>query len=171
MNIRIMPIRSEDVDTLCGRIPIDDGLDHGPYLDQQTRDVGVYLIAWDRDVFVRLAGNTEVPRIVDTYPEVAQFADCPELCDVRVVAERRSEGIGTQLLQRGIRLAHERGIAQITVCVNTDNPRARSLYQRLGFAEVGIGTFTTSGVFVDDAGVEQPWQNGPQVLLARVTEP
>jgi RimJ/RimL family protein N-acetyltransferase len=86
------------------------------------------------------------------------------------VAERRSQGIGTQLLRRALRLARGRGVSHATICVDTDNPRARSLYERLGFVEPGIGAFTTSGVLVDEAGRERSWQNGPQVMLVRKLE-
>jgi GNAT superfamily N-acetyltransferase len=104
---------------------------------------------------------------VERYPQAAQFADCPEFCDVYVAAERCSQGIGAQLLRRALQLASERGASQVTLCVDTDNPRARTLYERLGFSEPGIGPFTTSGVLVDEAGRERPWQNGPQVILVR----
>ena len=176
-DIRISPIQPGEVDLLCQRMGgavfgADDGASHRSYADKQSRDEGVYLVAWDGDVpvghlFIRWTGNTEVPRIVDLYPQAAQFADCPELCELYVDPERRCRGIGTQLLRRGLQLACERGASQVAICVNTDNPRARSLYERLGFVEPGIGPFTTSGVLVDEGGRERPWQNGPQVMLVR----
>jgi len=171
-DICISPIQPGDIDLLCQRMGADDGAGHRSYADKQSKDEGVYLIAWDEGVpvahlFICWTGNTEVPRIVDRYPQAAQFADCPEFCEVYVVAERRSQGIGTQLLGRALQLTRQRGASQATICVDTDNPRARSLYERLGFVESGIGTFTTSGVLVDKAGREKPWQNGPQVMLVR----
>ena len=171
-HIRISPVQPGDIDLLCQRMGADDGADHRSYADMQSRDEGVYLIAWDEDVpiahlFIRWTDNTEVPRIVDRYPQAAQFADCPEICELYVVAERRSQGIGTQLLRRALQMARERGASQVTMCVDMDNPRARSLYERLGFVESGIGTFTTSGVLMDETGRERSWQNGPQVLLVR----
>jgi GNAT superfamily N-acetyltransferase len=176
-DIRIRPIRPGEVDLLCQRMGgavfgADDNTDHRACANQQSRGEGVYLIAWDEDVpvghlFILWTGNTEVPRIVDRCPQAAQFADCPELCELYVVAERRSQGIGTQLLRQAVELARKRGASQATICVDTDNPRARSLYERLGFVESGIGTFTTSGVLVDEAGREKPWQNGPQVMLVK----
>ena len=173
--ICIRPIELGDVDLLCQQMGADDSAGHRSYVDKQSRDQGVYLIAWDGDVpvghlFIRWTGNTEVPRIVDWCPQAARFADGPEFCEVYVVAERRSQGIGTQLLRRALQLACERGVSQATICVDTDNPRARSLYECLGFVESGIGTFTTSGVLVDEAGQERPWQNGPQVMLVAKLE-
>ena len=176
-DICISPIEPGDIDLLCqgmggAVLGADDDTNHRSYADKQSKGEGVYLVAWDGDVpvghlFIRWTGNTEVPRIVDLYPQAAQFADCPELCELYVVPERRCRGIGTQLLRRALELARERGASQATICVNTDNPRARSLYERLGFVEPGIGPFTTSGVLVDEAGQERPWQNGPQVMFVR----
>jgi hypothetical protein len=58
------------------------------------------------------------------------------------------------------------------VCVDIDNPGARALYERLGFAESGIGVFATSGTFTDEGGTERARRNGPQVLLVRsLTQP
>jgi GNAT superfamily N-acetyltransferase len=177
----ISPIQPGDIDLLCQRMGADDDashwsdVSHWAYADKQSRDEGIWLIAWNEDVpvahlYIRWTGNTEVPRIVERYPQAAPFADCPEFCDFYVVANRRSQGIGTQLLGRALQLARERGASQVTLCVDTDNPRARALYERLGFVESGIGPFTTSGVLVDEAGQERPWQNGPQVMLVRKLE-
>ncbi len=173
-NICIRPIQMGDIDRLCQglnpQMGANDEAGHRSYADMQSRGEGVYLIAWDGDVpvghlFIRWTGNTEVPRIVDRCPQAAQYADCPEFIELYVVPERRSQGIGARLVMRGLQLSRERGAVQATICVNTDNPRARALYERLGFVEPGIGTFTTSGVLIDEAGREAPWQNGPQVML------
>ncbi len=173
-NICIIPIRPGDIDRLCQRLNpqlgANDEAGHRSYADMQSRGEGTYLIAWDEDVpvghlFVRWTGNTEVPRIVDRCPQAAQFADCPEFIELYVVPECRSQGIGARLVMRGLQLSRERGAAQAAICVNTDNPRARALYERLGFVEPGIGVFTTTGMLIDKAGREVPWQNGPQVML------
>ena len=161
--------RREDLGKLTRHMPEVEGLSHADYLDLQRRDEGRYLVAWDGPtpvgrLFLRWR-NIEVPRIVNERPHAAPFANCPEICDADVVPERRSEGIGTQLILQALACAREAAAAQVTICVDTDNPRARALYERLGFSELGIGEFTTSGTFVDDDGKDQPWQNGPQVLL------
>ena len=171
-DICIVPIQPGDIDLLGQRMGANDDVDHRSYAGMQSRDEGVYLVAWDEDdpvghLFIRWTENTEVPRIVDRYPQAAQFADCPEFVEVYVLPERRSQGIGTQLLERALQLAREHGATQATICVDVANPRARSLYERLGFVESGIGTFTTSGVLIDEAGRERQWQNGPQVMLVR----
>ena len=170
----IRPPRQEELHILSHHMAAVDGLSHAAYIEKQARDGGIYLVAWDGDtpvgrLFVRWQ-NIEIPRIVDERPQAAQFADAPAICDVYVVPERRSEGVGAQLIQRAVECARQQGVSQVTICVDTDNPRARALYERLGFTESGIGVFTTSGTFVDEDGLERHWQNGPQVLLAQGLE-
>lgn len=167
----VRPAQPEDMDQLARHLDQVDGLSHAACLDNQSSDQGVYLIALHGDtpvgrLFVRWR-NTEVPRIAAEHPQAAPLADMPEICDVYVVPEHRSEGIGTRLVERALECARDQGVSQVTICVNTDNPRARALYERLGFAESGIGVFTTSGTILDASGEELPWQNGPQVLLVQ----
>jgi GNAT superfamily N-acetyltransferase/CHAD domain-containing protein len=170
--IRIGPVEPQEVVLLCRQMGLAEGLSHRRYAEMQYGDEGIYLITWDGDepvgrLFVRRANNPEVPRIVEQFPQAARFAACPSICDVNVVAKRRSQGIGTQLLAQALEVAREWGAQEITLCVDQDNPRARSLYERLGFVESGIGLFTTSGVYVDEAGQERSWQNGPQAMLVK----
>ena len=59
----------------------------------------------------------------------------PEL-SVAVLAERRGQGVGTALLEEALRQARERGIAQVSLSVERDNP-SLALYERLGFQRRG----------------------------------
>lgn len=53
-----------------------------------------------------------------------------------VASEARRQGVGTALLQALFDLAYVRGYKEIRLDVIDTNPRARALYQRMGFAEV-----------------------------------
>jgi GNAT superfamily N-acetyltransferase len=67
-----------------------------------------------------------------THPEY------PDLEDVWVSEQWRSQGVGTSLIRFAEGLATERGCARIGLAVNpTDNPRAHALYQRLGYEATG----------------------------------
>jgi ribosomal-protein-alanine N-acetyltransferase len=57
-------------------------------------------------------------------------------------------GVGTTLLKALIDEAARRGCTQVFLEVREDNPRARDLYQRHGFAEIGIrrGYYQPAGV-------------------------
>lgn len=111
--------------------------------------------------------NNEIPRILQAYPLAGQFSESPEVRDVYVVPERRSQGVGTHLIRKALTHAGRQTSSDVTICVEIDNPRARALYERLGFSEPGIGVFTTKGTYTGSDGREIPWQNGLQLLLAR----
>jgi ribosomal-protein-alanine N-acetyltransferase len=61
---------------------------------------------------------------------------------------RWGEGTGTALLSALVDEAVKRGYAEVLLEVREDNPRARRLYSRHGFTEIGIrrGYYQPSGV-------------------------
>ena len=61
---------------------------------------------------------------------------------------RWGEGIGTALLLALVDEAEKRGYEEVLLEVREDNPRARQLYLRHGFTEIGIrrGYYQPSGV-------------------------
>ena len=94
------------------------------------------LVAWDGDRPVG-AGQLDLR------------GDVPELRNLRVDAAERGRGIGTAI----VRAAEERvAPGRLAVGVGLDNPRARALYERLGYRGTGETT-TTTYAYVDDAGV------------------
>ena len=71
--------------------------------------------------------------------------------DVLTIAVRQSywgQGIGSALLDALLSAARERGCAEVFLEVRADNPRARGLYLRRGFAELGVrrGYYQPSGM-------------------------
>ena len=71
--------------------------------------------------------------------------------DVLTIAVRESrwgQGIGSALLDALIQAARDRDCAEVFLEVRADNPRAHGLYQRRGFAEIGVrrGYYKPSGV-------------------------
>jgi ribosomal-protein-alanine N-acetyltransferase len=71
--------------------------------------------------------------------------------DVLTIAVARSywgRGIGSALLSALIEAAAGRGCAEVFLEVREDNPRARGLYRRRGFEEIGVrrGYYQPSGV-------------------------
>jgi predicted N-acetyltransferase YhbS len=82
-------------------------------------------------------------------PELrAAYPGAPLLNHLEVRPELRGHGIGTALVQACEDAAHERGYHLIVLGVGLDNPRAKSLYERLGYRD---------------------WRGGP--IVARWTEP
>ncbi len=112
------------------------------------RDDSTYLVAWDDGVpvgHIHIAwSNTEL--------------GVPELQDVFVPADRRGQGIGTELTRAAEQLAAARGHDRCSLSVSDANAAARRLYERLGYVPAEIeprriaGTITIRGeqVEVDD---------------------
>ena len=65
----------------------------------------------------------------------------PYLHDLAVAADRRGEGIGTALIEAGLREVGRNG-----AWLETTNPRNQGLYERAGFEEVHAGPIGNSGV-------------------------
>jgi GNAT superfamily N-acetyltransferase len=109
---------------------------------------GTYLIAWD--------GTTPVGHVFVAWDETE--LGVPELQDMFVLPERRSEGVGTLLAQAAERAVAERGHERCSLSVGAENQRARRLYERLGYVRADLppkrvtGTITIRGrrVEVDD---------------------
>ncbi len=57
---------------------------------------------------------------------------------IAVAPERWGKGIGRALLTALLDEARRRGITAMFLEVRSDNPRARDLYQKFGFVEVGV---------------------------------
>jgi [ribosomal protein S18]-alanine N-acetyltransferase len=71
-----------------------------------------------------------------------------DVVTLAVTPARWGEGTGTALLTALVDEAEKRGYQEVLLEVREDNPRARQLYRRHGFAEVGIrrGYYQPSGV-------------------------
>lgn len=55
-----------------------------------------------------------------------------------VVTPHRGRGIGTALLDTTLRAAWASGLTRVELTVRTDNDRAKSLYEKFGFAVEGV---------------------------------
>jgi [ribosomal protein S18]-alanine N-acetyltransferase len=71
-----------------------------------------------------------------------------DVLTIAVAQEYWGRGIGSALLGALIAAAVERGCAEVFLEVREDNPRARGLYLRRGFEEIGVrrGYYQPSGV-------------------------
>jgi [ribosomal protein S18]-alanine N-acetyltransferase len=71
-----------------------------------------------------------------------------DVLTIAVAQEYWARGIGSALLGALIAAAAERGCAEVFLEVREDNPRARGLYLRRGFEEIGVrrGYYQPSGV-------------------------
>ncbi|HYT26072.1 MAG TPA: ribosomal protein S18-alanine N-acetyltransferase [Actinomycetota bacterium] len=96
----------------------------------------LYLVAEDGNVLVGYAGM------------MFTGGSQADVVTLAVTPARWGEGTGTALLTALVDEADKRGYEEVLLEVREDNPRARRLYLRHGFTEVGIrrGYYQPSGV-------------------------
>jgi len=108
------------------------------YLTDPTRDL---LLAIDGD---RAVGYTmlvaEDPRDPDVAASVTHRPTV-ELSKVYVRPDVQGSGVARQLVERSVQLARDRGAASVWLGVNDRNARANRVYEKSGFAEVGVKRF------------------------------
>ncbi|MEU7899488.1 ribosomal protein S18-alanine N-acetyltransferase [Nonomuraea sp. NPDC049152] len=106
--------------------PLDawsEGMMRGELADQpRTRH---YVVAVDDGLIVGYAG-------------LAVAADQADVQTIAVLTERQGEGIGSAMLTELFDEARRRAAQEIFLEVRADNPRARSVYERFGFEEIGV---------------------------------
>lgn len=106
--------------------PLDawsEGMMRGELADQpRTRH---YVVAVDDGLIVGYAG-------------LAVAADQADVQTIAVLTERQGEGIGGAMLTELLDEARRRAAQEIFLEVRADNPRARSVYERFGFEEIGV---------------------------------
>jgi RimJ/RimL family protein N-acetyltransferase len=109
-------------------------------------DVWVYLDGWVRkgDAGLIVATDAGGPMGAAWYrlftadaPGYAFIDEQTPEAAIAMVFEARGRGLGTQLMRNLMSLANKQGYKQMSLAVDDINPRARRLYERLGFEEVG----------------------------------
>ena len=80
-------------------------------------------------------------------------ADAVWLEAAAVARPRQSQGIGTSLVRAAEAFAGERGYRLAELGVEDSNPRARRLYERLGYQSIARHDFQYTGAPVPNPGV------------------
>lgn len=107
-------------------------------LARQQGGAGVLLVAWLEG---RPVGDVVLTWEPADEPEVRRWLrGVPRLVHLEVLGPLRRRGIGTALIRAGEDLARWLGHEQLALGVGVDNPDARRLYERLGYADWGHGT-------------------------------
>lgn len=103
--------------------------------------------AWSRDVMLaELASPHTLYLVVHSDDELVAYAglNAPsgaEQADIQTIAvdaTHRRLGLGTLLVEQLLAAARERGAREVFLEVRADNPGARALYERHGFAQIGV---------------------------------
>lgn len=155
--VRIRPIAEKDVSIVEEHIAFDWGAPRKHierFISQENGDA-LYLVAWDGKLPV---GHLLLKwRGTADEPVASEIKDCPDLEDLFVCPDYRSSGIGTRLLECAEHAAAKRGDTRIGLGVSVDNPRARSLYERLGYIDTGLDEYEAGGVYIERDGSERTW--------------
>ena len=74
-------------------------------------------------IFLKMYGTTSEP-------------DYPNMNDLYVAEEKRNKGLGSKLIREAEKIVQEKGYTKISLAVNpTLNPKAKALYERLGYKQ------------------------------------
>lgn len=79
------------------------------------------------------------------YGQVLLWPACAEISDVVVTEVLRSQGIGTALIQALVQRARQMKASEVEIGATLDNPRAVTLYRRLGFTDSHTSSINFGG--------------------------
>lgn len=155
VQVDVRPIADEELGLLQQALPPEHPEAHVRRLADQRAGRVTYLVAWlgDRPVghaLVRWGGSTNPELRWRLGPERRH----PYLEALLVHPAFRSRRVGSQILAAAERLVRARGGWEIGLAVGCQNGRARALYERLGYREIGVGTFVSDWSYVDEHGNE-----------------
>jgi GNAT superfamily N-acetyltransferase len=152
----IRPVCETDLSVLAARFFQGGTAKHGERYARQQKGEVVYLVAFCEGqpvghALLKWHGSQDT-HVVNHL----KFA-CPDIEDVFVLAELRSQGIGSQLLSFAEQLVIDHGYAHMGLSVAETNESARCLYERLGYKDARFGEYIEQGESIDAQGQLQRW--------------
>ncbi len=148
MNLTIKKLEREELSTLEKAIPFGKMINPHPIrLREQEKGNALYLIAWlDKKIighiFLRFDGAKD--RIIKN-----KIKKCAHIEAAAIISEFQGRGFGTKLIKKCESISKNKGFKKIGMAVSIDNEGAFNLYKRLGYKDIGLGSFKT-GWFVKD---------------------
>jgi len=144
--ITIRPARRDDVAAIIAMLADD-------HLGRARERLEDPLPSLYHDAFARVSGDPNIELMVAE--EGGRVVGCLQLCilpglssqgasrglieDVRVASDRRSRGIGEQLVQWAVGEAKARGCKLVELLTHHTRVDAQRFYERLGFARSHVG--------------------------------
>jgi ribosomal protein S18 acetylase RimI-like enzyme len=148
--VEIHPLQAAQLHFLEEAIQRPPGV-HRRRLEQQAHGEVEYLVAWRQrpigHVLIEWAG-------AQIEPMASALKHSPQIVDLLVIAELRSQGIGTLLMREAEQSIWDRGYRRVVLGVGVENTRARAFYERLGYVDPGFGPCTVTYPVVDPHGNE-----------------
>ena len=127
----VRPLRTNELARLESELAYGDKDKHAKRLKLVERGLATYLVAETADKFV---GHLLIEWFGARDPAIANhIKDCPNLKDIYVLPELRSQGLGTKMIETAEAIVIERKYPRVGLGVDKDNVRARELYERIGY--------------------------------------
>ncbi len=126
----------DDLEVLKKDMPYGPENYHDRALQDQIDGKSKYLIVRKGDQLVG-HGNLLLngPKEVEV---VEVLAGVPEISAMEIKTEFRSQGLGTEIITAAEQIAQSLGKTEICIGVSEQNPRARELYEKLGYTDRGL---------------------------------
>jgi GNAT superfamily N-acetyltransferase len=155
IQVDVRPLAAEDLALIQQALPPEHPEAHVRRLADQRAGRVTYLIAW---VDGRAVGHTLVRWGGATNSELRWLLEFgephPYVEALLVHPSFRSRSVGSQLLESAEALVRARGFDRLGLAVAVENSRARALYVRRGYHDLGIGEFANAWSYVDEDGNE-----------------
>lgn len=149
--LEIRDATPSDLHELIGVKP--DELLHRDRLDRQIRGETTYLVAG-------AAGHPVLGYVLIKWRGDSRHTGFPILEDLLVRPPFRSRGIGARLIHHAEALCRARGAGRLGLGVNpTDNPRAKALYERLGYQDAGEPPHYDVYSIIDETGQRRLYED------------
>lgn len=159
MKLQIRPVRKKDIPLLDQQLGFGYRGKHAKRYEMQRTGQSTYLIAWEANGPVGHGLVKWNPQHEHAALKPLNVEACPDLEDLLVHPNLRGRGIGTAILKRALMVARRRGCKRIGLSVGeSDNPRARALYERIGFSDAGLGPIKMGGAYTDKDGKACRWE-------------
>lgn len=162
--VQIRTATPEDLSVLECELPLATPTRHRECLAQQAEGRIAYLVAWQ--------GRAPAGHGLIHWPGPRNAAieehlpGCPEIFMLGVREPLRSRGIGRLLVAHLEQLATARGKLRIGLGVARANSRARQLYERLGYGDVGAPRYIDRWHWIDASGKHHV-EDDPCVFLVK----
>jgi GNAT superfamily N-acetyltransferase len=134
---------------------------------QQQREV-VYLIAWSAQMPIgHMLIHWTGPQ---NEPIASHLSGCAEIEDFVVRPDLRSRGIGRRMLAVAEDLARQRAFRRLGLGVGLGNPRARALYDTVGYHDSGLGVYPVRWQYIGRDG-QTHWDEESCIYLVKELTP
>jgi GNAT superfamily N-acetyltransferase len=163
-NLEIRPGTAADLEAFVAALEQRDFFTDR--LADQQAGRGVLLVAW-------LDGRPVGDGFLDCKPPEEtelrrHLPGVPEFGHLEVIGPLWGQGIGTALIRTAEDTARQLGHNQLVLAVGVDNPRARRLYERLGYVDWGQGTIVNTWLERDHDGRPITLSETCNVLVKRL---